>query len=263
MLAVLQFLTPIFTILFNAAALRVSPLRVASWIFARPPLEVFETLALMPIAGLAIYVMRRWSYAIFIVALSWSVFRNLSHWNYSSAMIPAPALLFIYFSEISFVTYFLLPSVRNAYFDPNIRWWEHKPRYLLELAASFTLKSGAARGQGMILNLSEGGAFLKLKEKIQKDQDLRLEFNVLTLPFSVEGRVVHAREVDGGTCYGIQFAHTAESRQSMQRLTAGLDALGFNERDGRQSPFAEFKSWLTTLLKTGKGLVPEVPKKRG
>lgn len=260
-LALIQIFTPVVTVFFNATALHVSPLRVLAWILDRGPQGFFESICLMPIAGFAIYSMKKWSYPIFLLAMGWSAFRNLSHWAYATTLIPKPALAFVYISEAAFVGYFLLPSVRTTYFDPNVRWWEHKPRYLLELAASIAI--GATRRVGTILNVSEGGAFVSVAEKIEKGARIRLEFTVVTLLYSVEGIVAHVRELEGGKfCYGIQFTHSTTSLQALRNLAEALDILGYNDRDGRGSPLEEFRAWITRLLKTGRGLVPEIKRRR-
>ena len=204
--------------------------------------------------------MRRWSYGIFLGALGWSAYRNIAHWDYASTLVPLPALLFVYLSEVAFVGYFLLPAVRTTYFDPNVRWWEHKPRYMLDLVAQ-ALMAGKPRS-ARVLNVSEGGAFISLPEKLERGAEMMLSFTVITLPYTVPGKIMHVRDTGNGTwCYGVQFQHTSDTADQLQNLARALDILGYNERDGRQHWMAEFRAWLGTLLKTGRGWVPEVQKR--
>src|SRR6185295_9877362 len=193
-------------------------------------LDAFQTLLLMPIAGVAIYMMKRWSYPVFLGAVLWSAVRNLSHLQYAKGVMPLPMLVVVYLFEIGLVGYFFLPKVRTTYFDPTVRWWESKPRYVLELAARVRAKGGRDL-PGQILNISEGGAFVTVTGDLAVSDALELEFSVMGRPFLTQGKVVHARDMGGGRhCFGIQFIHTVESLNRFVALTNALALLGFHDR---------------------------------
>jgi hypothetical protein len=256
-LALIQICTPVVNILFNALILRVSPIRVLIWVLERPAYDAFPTLLLMPVAGIAIFAMKRWSYPVFLGAAVWSAVRNLRHFAYASGVVPVPLLVIVYCLEVGLVGYFMLPKVRTTYFDPTVRWWESKPRYVLELAARVRAKGGRDM-PAAIHNLSEGGAFVTVSGELSMSDALELEFSVLGRPFLAQGRVVHARAMENDVhCFGIQFKHTADSLSKFQHLTTALGQLGFQDRGETLTWQKSLKSWLVTLMKTGRGLTPE------
>ncbi len=257
LLALFQVLTPVFNILFNAWVLDVSPSLVLQWLFERPLIEVFETLALMPIAGVAIYQMKRWSYVVFFGAMIWSVGANVQQWQYATTTLSLPAILVMHGLQLALGGYFLLPSVRTTYFDPTVRWWESKPRY--ELQVPLLLRSGAQSWDATMLNISEGGAFARTDAEFKKGDQLDLEFPVLSQHFKVPAKVVHVRMPEGGArSYGIEFQHDRASAKRFKALIRALRDLGFPDRSGTRAWYQEFFSWLSTLLKTGKGLTPQI-----
>ena len=260
LLALVQLLTPVVNVLFNAWVLRVSPLQILTWLLQRPWIDIFEALLLMPIAGIAIFRMRRWSYAVFFVAMVWSIYGSVKHWQYASSTLSAPLLILLYVLEIALVIYFLTPEVRTTYFDPRVRWWESKPRY--ELKVPGEIRSQSQKYDASILNVSEGGAFLSTSQKLEVGKPLELHFSILSQPFSVTGKLVHTRDLGNGvSCYGMQFIHSAESAKKFRGLTRGLEEIGFQERSGRKPMYQEFFDWLRTLLTTGRGWRPDVKRK--
>lgn len=257
LLAIAQILSPIFTVLFNAWALDVQPHHVITWIFQRSPIEIFETVALMPIAGIAIYRMRRGSYLIFFAALTWSLISNLKQWKYASNTLSMPAILSMYLTQLALAAYFLMPSVRKTYFDPRVRWWESKPRYELNAPAVVAVKED--RGDAQIMNVSEGGAFISSTRQWDTGQAVELTFWILSQEFKITGHLVHSRALSPErNCYGIEFDHTPESRKRFRGVARGLEELGFQDRTPSTSVLAEFSTWITRLIKTGKGWVPEI-----
>jgi hypothetical protein len=255
-LAVIQMLSPIFNVLVNSWTLGVKPNYVLGWIMERPPIEIFEFFLLMPIAGFAILRMRRWSYIVFFGAMAWSLFSNLRHLQYTSQTHSVLVLGLVYGLQIALVLYFLLPSVRVTYFNPRVRWWESKPRYELKLPCELIVAGN--QSEGNVLNVSAGGIFVQVtvKRGFNVGADVDLRFSVLSQVFKAQGKFAHERELGGGVfCYGIQFNHSPETRERFQNLTRALEILEFQIR----AAFTQsFFGWFVTLLKTGKGLTPQI-----
>jgi len=256
-LALAQIITPVFNIFFNALALHVEPRFVLGWLFEKPWYEIVEALALMPIAGVAIFLMKRWSYAIFYAAMVWSFAANFREWRYESLVLSPWATAFLYLSQLALATYFLLPSVRKTYFNPRVRWWESKPRYTLKILAGLVIKD--THHEAFLVNISEGGAFITSSKPFTSGDALKLEFEILSQPFHIFGHIVHVRALpDGGHCYGIQFDHTAESAKRFRGLARGLYELGFQDRVQATPVFQGLRDWAFKLLRTGKGWQPEI-----
>ncbi|OFZ81500.1 MAG: hypothetical protein A2603_04655 [Bdellovibrionales bacterium RIFOXYD1_FULL_55_31] len=257
-LAIIQVLTPIFNVLFNAWVLGVSPSVVLTWMFQRPWLEIFQTLALMPIAGYAVFRMKKWSYPVFFGAIFWSMLANLQHWQYVTSQMPSWAFLFVYGCDILLVSYFLLPAVRATYFDPRVRWWESKPRYELKLEVRAELSQNEVL-EGLILNVSEGGAFVHFDRKLAVGDIVNLRFEIIHQEFMIPGKVVYARAESGqDPFYGVQFIHSKATVRRFQNLVRGLKALGFQDRSSLKPWFRDLQDWLVQLFKTGRGWIPEL-----
>lgn len=224
----LQLLTPVGTVLFNAWALGVKPGYVLGWLFERPWIEIFEALALMPLAGLAIYRMRTWSYLVFFALVGWSFYRNLARWDYASQTHSTGVVIAVYALQLGLALYFFLPSVRKVYLDARVRWWESKPRYPLGVA-------GTVDGAPVLIeNLSEGGVLVRSEgssRRLEPPSRITLAFRVLGVEFSLPSQVMYAREVSPGVvAYGLRFEHSPESRRRMVSLARGLRYVGLAGR---------------------------------
>jgi hypothetical protein len=255
-LALIQVYTPLVSIFFNAWVLGVGPGKVMGWVMERGYFEAFQTLALMPIAGVAIWAMKPWSYPVSFAAILWAAIRNFQRLDYASGVMSATMIVAVYAFQLALVVYLLLPRVRRTYFDPSVRWWESKPRYVLKLAA--VVRAGGRERQVSMLNLSEGGAFVSAQGELANDQKADLSFEILGQTFQVAGHVVHSRKMDDGrTCFGLRFEHTKDSARRFQRLAAALAELDFQDRGRNLRLIESLRDWLGTFVKTGRGLLPD------
>ncbi len=259
-LAILQFFSPVATVFFNAAILDVKPIYVLRWILEKSPLQVFEVLFLMPIAGLAILQMKRWSYIVFFVAMSWSLVSELQKFHYTTATISPWLVALVYALPIGLAVYFMIPSVRQTYLDPRVRWWEAKRRFLL--ASPTTLSSEGNLLHGRMENISEGGAFLLQEGKpLEIGRELRLRFQVISEEFSVPVVVMYCIQRPAQPpAYGVRFLHSPQTRRQFRKLARALNLIGIAHRDADfvQPWYEGIRDWAITVLKTGKGLVPDV-----
>jgi hypothetical protein len=118
------------------------------------------------IAGIAVFSVRKWSYPVFLVSMLWITFQMLRTF---SPHLHITELIFTIILPILFnflyVSYILLPKVRAAYYDPGLRWWETKPRYVFSTAIKFTIDGEVIDGK--MTNISEGGLFALLANPIE------------------------------------------------------------------------------------------------
>lgn len=262
-IAIFQVLTPALSVLFNAWVLRVSPAIVLRWMIDQPVLRVFEALALMPIAGISIYLMKKWSYALFFVALVWSIEANLRNAGAVPAGLPSAAPILVYLLEAGLAVYFLLPSVRATYFNASIRWWEAQPRYRLSFPATLAPPQSTARASDAqavrVLNLSAGGALLAGQAFSAPYPPLRLEFSILGRQYSAAATVVHSGSSGGEAILGVMFDHDSQSRRQFEHLARALQLLGFDETVAKRTWYADLGAWTKRTLTTGQGIVPDLP----
>ncbi|MCM2322192.1 MAG: PilZ domain-containing protein [Oligoflexia bacterium] len=257
LLALFYLAAPVLNLLMSASILHVPPGRyLVHLLRADSAWGLFTFFALPPIAGAAIWVMKKWSYPVFFLATLLLAFSNFQTWQSHPKQMGLPVLLLTYAVNLALVAYFMLPSVRKVYTDKRLRWWEAKPRFMLEIPA--LLKGTFGEKRCTLVDFSEGGAFVKSSRKLVSEGSLQLSFSFLGRSFEFEAKAVHYRS-KGSRGYGLQFVHTDRSRGEAVKLATALRALE-RETPGRQpGPESAFSHWAVNLLRTGHGLVPEVP----
>ena len=112
-------------------------------------------------AAAAVYLVSRFSFAYFI-ALSVAVLAaRVSHLaSHPDLETPLSALVTgIWLAIVGFV---LLSSLRLPYLNPKLRWWTRPPRIPVGREAAIVHQGASI--PAVVLNLSRGGAFVKLDE---------------------------------------------------------------------------------------------------
>ena len=206
-----------------------------------------------PVAGVAIYKTNRWSYPIYLFVISSMLVWNYLTWLRYPQYFGLGSLIFSYLVNLTVVSYFLIPAVRNVYFNPRVRWWEVKPRYDVEIPSK--TKMGEIDSTGVIQNISEGGVFVETGAILLTGNEIEISFGSNGKQFTIPGKVVYPRHAEPKG-YGVQFFHTPESAHELKDYIKTLKAAGAHERLGNLSAWEEFKAWFFTVLSTGKGLVP-------
>jgi hypothetical protein len=145
-----------------------------------------------------------------------------------------------------------------------LRWWESKPRYQVELTGSLKFDPSDAPGSRFqevkITDISEGGVFAILKEKVELGQTVALNFSLHHVKLSPVGKVVHLGRGSQPGC-GIQFTEMGiEEHRALKRAIRGLDMLGYECRTPVEPWWQDLYKWASRLVRTGQGLVPDVPK---
>jgi Tfp pilus assembly protein PilZ len=196
-------------------------------------LRAVEVFALMPLAGMSIQMVRRWSTPVFLCAIAWTCQQYWSNWREIPAFPSFLWFLLAMAANATVVSYYLAPAVRRAFFVPPLKWWETRPRYSLRLSA--TIVHRMRKNKATIANLSAGGAFLRTPEDLDIGDLVELKFSVLTQDYCIPAEVCYA--LKGATSgYGIQFNHTPETHERMNRLVYCLEVLG-TERSRDSSPW--------------------------
>ncbi len=217
-------------------------------------LQLADIFLLLPIAGIAIYSVKKWSYPVFISIIGWTIYSNYEVWRAHPDTMTLPVTLFTYGANLAIVSYFLIPAVRAAYFNPRLRWWENKPRYKVNLEGM--IKGAFGETPAEVVNLSEGGAFVSTSAELQPEDKVDLHFNVFDRVFGIEGRVVY--RLGSRNAYGVQFILTPEIYANLKRVTQGLERMGVQRQPEKVLLYQSLREWAKTLVTTGKGLVPEI-----
>jgi hypothetical protein len=230
-------------------------------------LEIYRNYLLMPMAGVAIYAMKRWSYPVFFGSWVWCIAGNYLAVRQTLAMqgeaafLPAGREAASIVLNLILIGYFFLPRVRAAYFKPNIRWWEHQPRYLLT-GISATLRCDEHKYSGEVENISFTG--IKWKPESSEISTLapgdcvQIAFEFNGSKYQINGQVIR---VDSVGSLGIQLLHSARSRRELKALIKQFRSAQFERQSLLTSMYEEFQdlvSWVKSLRDEPESLLPQL-----
>ena len=261
-LAFFHFIEPISKITFYSIFFHVNPLdAVAIEYQMGSALHIFEFFFLFPIAGFAIFAIKKWSFPVFVIVETWVFITNIPYLNelYQSNQTWLLGF-FVFFSilNIIVVSYLLLPAVRIAYLDPRIRWWEAKPRYSANIEAKVNNQA-----TGTIKNISSSGIFITTDKNLLLEPEIDIEFTLKdplsSKEFHIKSKalVVHKFIVNNLEGYGARYTElTASNQHLINSMIKHLEQANIDRRPPRRN-ILDFFQWITILLKTGKGLFPQ------
>jgi hypothetical protein len=260
-LAFLHLIAPVGNIALNAALAGRPLIDYFSYAFSWVYIEKNWPMILAPmIAGVAIYACKKWSFYVYLLAITaLFVFSYIGFLSKEGAIGFFPLLL-VYLVNIAVVVFFLIPAVRNIYFDRRMRWWEIKPRYHCDFKAEWQFEDDTVTHPGEIGNISLNGLFLK-SEIYPRDEDvvtIQIPFDGRE-PVQLKGRVVFHRNTEK-LGFGVQFEHNQQSKQEATAMVQALEDKGQRVNSLEIRPEDSLTFWLRTLLTTGKGLIPKVNK---
>jgi hypothetical protein len=256
-LAALHILAPIGNLFFNAVWLGKDPMKYFFTALQGPNLVmIWPSLVLPIIAGVAIYRCKKSSFYIFFLCMLGLFIYSLQ--NYQDRMDTAALVQIIlaFTLNIGIVTYFMVPAVREIYFNERLRWWEREDRYLLDLPCQITAVDKTS--SGIISNISSSGLFLVSKFQPVADSTLRVEFKFHGEPQILTGLVVFHGKSSGG--FGLRFERTPEDKKIIKTIIARLKSEGHLLKSQSLVDEGSFLNWLRDLATSGKGLWPKIKK---
>lgn len=168
--------------------------------------DVFDFWLVYPLAGLLIIKLRKWSYFSFMGMLVYIVYNILTYERYTWPYYSESPFMYHYaVVSVSVMVFlmFLLPGVREPFFDKRVRWWEPQARYAVGINCS--LKNDSLIFPSEIINISMSGAFLKDSSYFKVGDKLDLEFNFLGQDVSLPVMVIHKHSTNGRNGYGVKF----------------------------------------------------------
>ena len=252
-LAILHILAPVGNLFINA--LQSGRLLSQQWAYwtTLVPLPLLLVYTVVPImAGVFIYLCRRWSYWAYLACLAVIFASNMfSFWTHMT-WITFAFLVIILLADILAVAYFVVPSVQKVYMDPRLRWWEAAPRYHLD-------QHGTANSDACFFkNIGQGGLLIVGGSKLREGDLVDSAFSFNEKDYRFPGVVVYAGTLQGKLSYGVKFHHTVDTEKSIKRLVAELDDQDKIVKERLPGPEDGFSVWLKKFLTTGKGLFPSV-----
>jgi hypothetical protein len=256
LLAVFHLLSPVVNELVIAWSQHLPLWKSLSLVYQNnSALRLFFGWGAVPIAGMALYMMKPWSYFVFLITEAAILIASFTAWRTPPSASAGP-IVGACLMNMAVVTYFSHSRVRAAYFNARLRWWEAKPRYLLQAPARAHGDFGAISGR--VENLSVGGLFFQTSRRLRNGDRVKISFLVFNQKYEAVGHVVyHLTGPNHG--YGIQFTHLMPGKKKIKRLVKGLSLMGVNLRNQSEPWHVSFAHWVKRLVFTGSGFLPEFP----
>lgn len=216
-LSILCFIEPLIKILYFKAATHFDFFVIVSNLMTKTSFrDVFDFWIVFPLAGILLIKLRRWTYFSFMALLAYVIYNIMTYeeytWPYNS---DAPFMYHYVVVGVGTVVFFLflMPGMREPFFDRRVRWWEPKTRYPVNIVCS--LKNDSLVFNSEILNISLSGAFLKESDFLKEGERLNMEFNFLGKRITLPIEVVHHLNLKDKKGYGVKFVFHS-FRQSLQ-----------------------------------------------
>lgn len=251
-LAILHILSPLGNSIFNSIRYRIYFWELWQFWFAQLPWSLLTAYFLLPVlAGIFIYLCKRWSFYAYLVCLL--LITSGSFYGLTTSISVYTIAFFSLFIIVDFflVAYFMVPAVKDVYLDPRLRWWEAAPRYSIDLDVEF-----GDGNIGNVSNISIGGIFVKTEVLLPDNVVEVFTWKWKDKNYSVDGRIVHHQMI-GTHGYGVRFELNENSKEEIKNLIKDLKNEGRLIVNRSNLPEISFLDWLKQVLTTGKGLFPQ------
>lgn len=264
-LALIQLFTPIGSVYFSAVANHVSFGRMfmALWNYA-PFVDQLTIFYLPIILAALIYFTKRIGLYFVTASVLLTVFFNVLEWKKSNGSVSLGMLIAVSAVNLLLVAYLLLPSVREIFLNPSIRWWEHAPRYIVNWPA--TVLKNESDKKCHLNDVSIGGASLEMAPgNIARGDIVYLKFQFQERIFGMQCEVMYERSVSPEySKYGLRRlagAMTGETL-SIQGLIDDLKKAKYPVTRPEADVKKSLVEWMKKASTSPKAWVPETPVKR-
>lgn len=263
-LATIQFLTPLGSLVFSALANKVSLSVMTKYVLQTSSFFEHIVFFVFPVLqAILILNARRLGYFVLLAINLYLIVANFMDWGAlkDPNAIQMGLILVVNLIMIVFLAYLGLPRVRKVYFDSSIRWWETPLRYLMEVECrviqterkidTFRIVDIALGGAGLVGEVGVPG--LKIGAPIS------VEFRRWGHEYLFEGDIVWSRvDSDGKSRLGVRWKLYSKTEQREIRSLIGSlraekvpivrDLPGWKE---------DFVSWSRIARRSVQAWVPE------
>ena len=234
--AVFYFLEP-FGNLIQAAYINQLPLFGEESILSSLLWSDWIILALFPVVGVGIYLVKKWGWYLFLSFSALLIFYNIFVYKYLNPNYSLETVLLFILTTTAISAFFLRKNVYAPYFNPRLRWWENATRYRSPLNTVLFTNQGAVPCK--TLDISETGCFVNYHEEMPLDSQVMIGFHYDGEDISCMGKVVHHRsETDKeNQGYGIMFqAMPVETKKRIRQLLWYFERIGLKDRNDAKIP---------------------------
>jgi hypothetical protein len=236
-----HIIEPVAKILYYSLVLSKNPiLLVEQQFYSLRFFHIFNFFLSFPIAGIAILSVKKWSLPVFltvqILVIGDFLFKVPTFYENDQFGIIISSVIFMLINII-LVMYFLGSTLRIAYLDPKIRWWETCPRYLVKISAQSQF------GAIEIVDLSLSGAYVTVKEK--PSDNFELNFTLYEESFQLICQPVHEIKLYENPGCGVLFIrHDKSTTQRLKQVMKKVKKAGYSCRPEKISFFKGLYNWL-------------------
>lgn len=217
LLSILCLIEPLFKLAYFKVTTHFDFIVIFSNLMARNSLrDIFDFWIVFPLAGILLIRIRKWTYFAFMSLLIYIVYGILSYEKYTWPYYSDSPFFYHYaivFSSLGVFIYFLMPRVREPFFNNRVRWWETKARYPVNIECGLKNESLALVSE--ILNLSLTGAFIKEDARVKVGDKLNIDFTYLGTQVSLPIEIVSQHKVGAHEGFGVKFNYKS-FRQNVQ-----------------------------------------------
>jgi len=211
LLAMFYILLPPFKLLLHGFLEHVSAVDLFLFELSHSSLLTFiEEVALFPIAGLLILLVRRWSYFLFLLVEAWIIWangRSLFALYENGQYLMFFSVVIFTIINIAIVLYFIFSTIKHSYYNPKLRWWEGAPRYTIACNCNISKYSYDHFFNTESVNISEGGMLLRHISDFDIGQKIEIRTIILEDHFCIKGEIVHKTTLPGSSinALGVKF----------------------------------------------------------
>lgn len=215
---------PVLKVLDQSFMIGLGPLAILEYQFHSN--NIFKFLALFflfPIAGICLYISNRWSYFLFLLLNLLSLTLNFTQESHES-----PEKFWASQVVILLLTgFFLKKDIREIFLNPEIRNWEAKSRFKVELPLKIHSDSFPSSLDSSLHDISESGALISHISKAEKGQKVTMEFEEGEDLFKINALIVSSVQKGENHFHGVHFVDLTDiKRAQLKMYTTFLKKLG-------------------------------------
>ncbi len=255
-LTILHFLAPVGNILINSFILKVdisTYFRALYHSFGLMPILVF--LIAPVLGGVLIYICKKWSYYLYLGLMVIPVLYSYFYWKQQPSIERGLFVIALFLINILVVSYFMLPQVRQVYFNSRLRWWETKPRFEVEFKAELNLSDHKAKCD--IKNISQGGLFIETDMQLNSKDRIQINFIYKNQNYVFSGDIVYSKVLNGRNGYGVSLIAARDENRTLKKLIHSLNVQGLLINSRAPTEQDSFSYWVKQLFHHKKGLLPD------
>jgi len=179
------------------------------------PIKIFEYWMLFPLAGFALAKTAWWSIFVFVGTHLYSLYAHIAYDQFSWPYVQetphiSSNLLLVLNSAI--VLYFLTPEHRRPFIKKAKQVFRANER--IKLDKKIEVRVGEHQCSGCLVDISQGGALLRIEKELKLGESIELEFKEEELKGPFKAIVVRGIDSDGdGKLYGLKFEFSRRSQR--------------------------------------------------